>query len=210
MPTNEIRVDVRTSGIDALDRIAASMANIEKAVVKTEPVLTEHEKHLKHIAEEADRTSESIKKFGESIRQHIESPIGSVSLSLGKLAESMGSVGVAAATTVGVIGAIGLAAFEAAKGLGELGTQTLAISIRTGLSAKEVGQFGFAAKAAGSDISSFETAMKMLSRGLSENSEEGKKAKAGLESLGIATKDAYGEARAMSEIFVDVGEALRG
>jgi hypothetical protein len=48
---------------------------------------------------------------------------------------------------------IAAAAFEAAKSLGEYGTRVKDAELRTGLTAKEVGQFGFAARAVGQDIS---------------------------------------------------------
>lgn len=53
-----------------------------------------------------------------------------------------------------MLGTIAASAFEAAKSLGEYGTRVKDAELRTGLTAKEVGQFGFAARAVGQDISS--------------------------------------------------------
>jgi len=204
----EFKYVIRTEGTEQLDKLVSAVEAIKGALVKTEPALTEHEKHLKEISRQNAETAESIKKFGESIRQHIETPVGSVGFSLGKLAEQFGVVGIAATATAGVLAAAGLAAFESAKKLGELGTQISNISIRTGLSTVEVGRFSFAAKAAGSDISSFETAMRMLSRGLSDNSDEGKKTREEFERLGIKTKDVYNNLLPMNDIFLKISDSL--
>jgi hypothetical protein len=78
-----------------------------------------------------------------------------------------------------------LAAFEAAKSLGAYGTQVKDAELRTGLTAKEVGQFGFAAKASGQDISIFERMMRGFSQAADDNSKEGEKARGALQRMGI-------------------------
>jgi hypothetical protein len=50
-------------------------------------------------------------------------------------------------------GYFGAAAFEAAKSLGEYGARVKDAELRTGLTARQGGQFGFAAQALGQDIS---------------------------------------------------------
>ena len=204
----ELKTRVSVDGTEQLERMVSAVDAGRASVAKTAPVLTEYEKHLKELAEQHEKTSETIKHFGESIRQHIETPIGNVGLSLGKLAEKFGVVGVAVASTVATLVAMGTAVFESAEKLGALGTQINNIAIRTGLSTQEVGQFGFAAKAAGSDISSFEAAMKMLSRGLAENSDEGKKARGQLQAWGIEARDVNNLAKPMSEIFLEISDHM--
>jgi hypothetical protein len=95
-----------------------------------------------------------------------------------------------------------------AKSLGEMGDQVQDISIRTGLSTKEVGQFSFAMKRAGGDISSIETAMKMLSRGLADSSDEGKNAREALSQLGLRSRDVNGNLRPMSALFLEISDKL--
>src|ERR1019366_8852102 len=51
---------------------------------------------------------------------------------------------------------------QAAKSLGEYGTRVKDAELRTGLTAKEVGQFGFAAQAVGQDISIVDRLMRGL------------------------------------------------
>ena len=77
-----------------------------------------------------------------------------------------------------------------------------------GLTSKEVGQFGFAARMAGQDISIFERMMKGLSQATSDNSKEGEKAKATLKSLGVDLRDATGELKPTSELFESIAAGL--
>ena len=55
--------------------------------------------------------------------------------------------------------------------------------LRTGLTSKEVGQFGFAARTVGQDISIVERLMRGLSQAADDNSREGEKARATLKSV---------------------------
>jgi hypothetical protein len=76
---------------------------------------------------------------------------------------ALGPFGIAVATGAAVLGTIAVSAFKTAKGLGEYGTRVKSAELRTGLAAKEVGQFGFAARVVGPDISIAERLMRGLS-----------------------------------------------
>ena len=65
------------------------------------------------------------------------------------------------------------------------------VELRTGLTAKEVGQFGFAARAAGQDISIFERMMRGLSQAADDTSKEGEKARATMQRIGVTMVDAH-------------------
>ena len=102
----------------------------------------------------------------------------------------MGPFGGAIAAGVTVLTGIALAGFEAAKSLGEYGVRIRDVELRTGLTAKEVGQFGFVARVAGQDSTSFERRPAQLEmRGLSEaaadTSKEGEKARTTLQRIGV-------------------------
>src|ERR1044071_3342244 len=73
------------------------------------------------------------------------------------------------------------------------GTEVKDAELRTGLTAKEVGQFGFAAKTVGQDISIVERLMRCLSQAADENSREGEKARAALQRMGIDLHNAAGD-----------------
>ena len=80
--------------------------------------------------------------------------------------------------------------------------------LRTGLTAKEVGQFGFAARAVGQDISIVERLMRGLSQAADDNSREGEKARATLRGMGIDFHTATGEMKPTSEILTEISEGL--
>src|ERR1035438_959784 len=98
---------------------------------------------------------------GEKIKQYIENPLTGAKNAVTSLLSAMGPFGGAIASGVAVLTGIAVAGFEAAKSLGEYGTRIKDVELRTGLTAKEVGQFGFAARAAGQDASIFERMMQI-------------------------------------------------
>src|SRR5581483_10926133 len=123
----------------AVEQKAAQEAAMAKAAKEAEEALRKH--------------NESIKTFGDSLGRFFESPVQGAQSAMGSLLAKLGPFGVGVAAGATALVGFGVAAFEAAKSLGEYGTQVKDAELRTGLTAKEVGQFGFAAKAVGQDIS---------------------------------------------------------
>lgn len=150
----------------------------------------------------------SFDKFAEGVKSFIEDPLHSAGEAVEGLLKSLGPVGAGVATAAGGFALYAKEVFEAAHSLGEYGTQIENISLRTGLSTKEVGQFSYAAKLAGQDVTVFESAMRKLSQGLADNTEDGKKARQGLRELGVQAVDLQGNVRPMSDIFIQISEAL--
>ena len=163
----------------------------------------------KMVAEQKKVESEAkFEGFGDKVKQFIENPLQGAKSALSSLLSAMGPWGTAIAAGAAVLGSIALAGFEAAKSLGEYGRAIKDAELRTGLTSKEVGQFGFAARMAGQDISIFERMMKGLSQATSDNSKEGEKAKATLKSLGVDLRDATGELKPTSELFESIAAGL--
>jgi len=104
--------------------------------------------------------------------------------------------------------AIAVAGFAAAKSLGEYGMEIKNVELRTGMSSKEVGQFGFAARMAGQDVSIFERMMRGLSQAADEQSKEGAKARATLQGLGVDLRSITGEARPTADVIRDIAGGL--
>lgn len=174
---------------------------------------------LNKVVSISDRTKKSLTEGGETnpfhrypeyIKHFVEDPLSSLGGVVEKNLGAMGAIGGAGlAAGVGIL-AIGAASLEATRSLAELGLQTQNIAIKTGLTNKEVGQFSFAAKAAGADIDVFQGAMRKLSQGLVDGGEEGKKASAALRELGVTTRTINGDLRPTSEIFAQIGDGLNG
>jgi hypothetical protein len=121
----------------------------------------------------------------------------------------MGPFGGAIAAGVTVLTGIALAGFEAAKSLGEYGVRIRDVELRTGLTAKEVGQFGFAARAAGQDTTIFERMMRGLSEAADDTSKEGEKARTTLQRIGVTMVDAHtGALKPTAQVLEEIAEGL--
>jgi ABC-type transporter Mla subunit MlaD len=192
------------AAIDAITRSYEKMIAVEEKAAREAAAA----KAAKEAEEALRKQSESIRSFGERIGQFIENPVQGAKGAVGSLLSTLGTFGVGVMAGVTALAAFGVAAFEAAKSLGEYGTQVKDAELRTGLTAKEVGQFGFAARAVGQDISIVERLMRGLSQAADENSREGEKARATLQRMGIDLHDAAGELKPTSEILVEISEGL--
>jgi hypothetical protein len=188
----------------AIDAITKSMEKQIEIAKKAEAAQAEIERKRKELDEAQKRT-----EAGRQAQGWASDPFGTLK---GKAAEALtaiGPVGGAVAGLTAAFAALSVGAYAAAKSLGEYGIQVRDVSLRTGLTTKEVGQFSFAAKAAGSDISAFEGAMRKLSQGLNEGSEEGKKAREALSELGIRTRELNADIRPTRDIFLQISDQLR-
>jgi hypothetical protein len=189
-------INAQTIGGDSVDKLAQSIGRLSTT--------------FEQAGAKAKEQTSSFDSFAASVKQGISDPLGAAGNVAESFLKTLGPVGVGLGVAGAGFAAFGASAIASMKSLGELGTQIENISIRTGLSTKEVGQFSFAAKAAGSDIGAFETAMRTLSKGLSDNSEDGKKARQALADMGITARDSSGQLRPMSEIFLEISKGLSG
>src|SRR6202040_1343272 len=103
-----------------------------------------------------------IQKLGLAMRDMFEGKANYAQVEVGKFVEGLSGIAAVAAAGVTALAGLALGAFEAAKSLGEYGTRIKDVELRTGLTAHEVDQFAFAARAAGQDVSIFERMMKGL------------------------------------------------
>ncbi len=94
---------------------------------------------------------------------------------------------------------------------GEYAREQQNISARTGLTLRETQEFSQIAQVAGVNVGSLTTSMRALSKGLSENSEDGKQAKQALKELGLDSSVAFEPTgRAISDIFTKLGQLQDG
>lgn len=126
-----------------------------------------------------------FKAFGEGIKEFLENPIQGAQGAVTGLLEKFGAFGVAAGATIGVVAALGAAVFEGAKQFGEFGIRMRDAELRTGLGAKALGEFTYAAKAAGTDISAVEGIMRALVMSLDAGGQKAAQASEWLEKWGI-------------------------
>ncbi|WP_321471385.1 hypothetical protein [uncultured Paludibaculum sp.] len=100
------------------------------------------------------------------------------------------------------------AAYGFARDAGAAAEAAGNMSIRTGLTVKEVGLYSQAAENAGVSSAGFTSAMRTLSHGLSEGSREGLKAKAALKELHVEAENSFGGLRSTSALWTDIGDAF--
>jgi hypothetical protein len=198
------RYNREPQAIDAITKSYEKMIAMEEKAARESLAL----KAAKEAEEALQKQSEAIKGFGERVSQFMENPLQGAKGAVSSVLTALGPFGIAVATGAAVLGTIAVSAFEAAKSLGEYGTRVKDAELRTGLTAKEVGQFGFAARAVGQDISIVERLMRGLSQAANDNSNEGEKARATMRAMGIDFHTATGEMKPTSEILTEISEGL--
>lgn len=197
-----------TAGLSSLQKLAYERDQTLKKVAGDPQAIQRVNAAYQKLIETSEHGSSKFKEFGETVARFFESPLSTAKELLVSVAEKMGPLGIAATATAGIISAVGFAAFESAKSLGEWGVQMNDLQLRTGLTAKEVGQFSFAAKAAGADASIFERIMRGLTLSLTDNSEASDKARDTLKKLGVEPRNLEGAIRPTSELLLEISEGL--
>jgi hypothetical protein len=198
------RYNREPQAIDAITRSYEKMIAMEEKAAREALAV----KAAKEAEEALRKQSEAITAFGDRVSQFMENPLQGAKGALSSVLTTLGPFGIAVTAGAAVLGTIAASAFEAAKSLGEYGTRVKDAELRTGLTAKEVGQFGFAARAVGQDISIVERLMRGLSQAADDNSREGEKARATVRGMGIDFHTATGEMKPTSEILTEISEGL--
>ena len=144
----------------------------------------------------------------KQVEGFIKDPLNAAKEAAGGLLERVGMLGGVLAGGAAALAAFAVAGWNAAKSLGEYGLEIENVHLRTGLTTKEVGQFSYAARMAGEDVSIFERMMRGLSEAVNDTSEKNNKARAAMERLGVEMRDATGNLKPTSQILVEISDAL--
>lgn len=141
-------------------------------------------KKSKNLNESAD-----FNAFAAKVKQGIQDPLGALGGAVESALLKLGPFGLGITAAVGVLAKVGL---DAQRGLAAFGDRIGDISVRTGLTVKEVQEFGLGMKMAGGDIASLEGLMRKLSQGLADGGDEGRTSAEALKELGVKTRDLQG------------------
>jgi hypothetical protein len=146
--------------------------------------------------------------FADKIKQGISDPLGAAESSIVSALTAMGPMGAAVAGIGTVLGTLAFAGFKAAESLAAYGQQIENTGLRTGLTTKEIAQFGFAARLVDQDLGVFERTMRGLTAALTDNSAAGAKARDALNSLGVSPRQLNGELKPTGQLLTELSAAL--
>ena len=145
---------------------------------------------LESVEKKAQSVGENhgFEKFASGVKEFIEDPLQGVHGTIDGLLSKLGGIGgagVGLAGAVSVFAAIGAAGYESMEKLAALGRETENVSLRMGLSTKEVGEFTFAAKAAGGDVGTLEHMMRGLTMAVEGTDAKSQAARETLRGFGV-------------------------
>lgn len=164
--------------------------------------------YAKMIAAESGQNGGSFQAFGRNVQEFMQNPLNASKDAAEGLLAEMGSFGTVLGVGAAGLTAVAVAGWNAVKSLGDYGVQVHDAEIRTGLTAKEVGQFGFAARAAGQDITVFERMMRGLTQAVEDNSAAGEKARAWLVKFGVSLDDVKNGTASTSQVLQQIAGGL--
>lgn len=210
----ELVYRVRPQGAEDLRKIAESLRATDDAVKKAASGLRAFDDSSGKVAATAGRTRAAIEaNTAATIR--LTDALANL-----KIAQASSEAsGLSMASSIGLSTAAfskGISFVEQfVVGLKDLVVNTASLAeaqantaVRTGLTIKEVGLFEAVAEDAGIAANAYTLAMRTLSAALSQNDEEGKKAKRALKDLGVEVRDSDDVLRPMSAIWIEMAGAI--
>jgi hypothetical protein len=189
-------ISTQTLGTADVDKLAASFDKMSGAIDEATKKANKVNDHPGFAA------------FAEKVKQGIENPLQAIGGAAEEGLKAFGPFGAGVAASAGIFVAAGAAAFEAAKALGEYGVQIRDVELRTGLAAKEVAQYSFAAKAVGQEVTILDRMMRGLTVAVEDNTEKGAKARGWLRQWGVDIAGLKDGTASTSEALSKVGEGL--
>lgn len=127
---------------------------------------------------------------------------------LGRALSSLSGVGLAAGAAAVAIVGLSVAGYKAAESFAHWGAEQSALQQKLGLTARELAQFQFAAKASGTDINSLERAMRGVASATEDLSPAGNKAREAFAGIGFSLQDAHGKAKPFGQALQELAVAV--
>ncbi|MEN6535356.1 MAG: phage tail tape measure protein, partial [Bryobacteraceae bacterium] len=186
--------EVQSIGKPELDQLTASVNKFTDS--------------LDGIGKKAAEVQPKADGFAAKLQGAIQNPLQAASAASSALVQSLSGVSAGLAAGATVAGAFGVAMFKAAQSAGNLAEQHSNMAMRLGMSIKEYGLFAAVAEDAGMSGEMLTSAMRGLTRALSEETEEGKKAKQAMADMGIEVRNQFGGLKSTKEILLDIADGL--
>lgn len=179
---------------EAVDKLAASFDKLSASIDSS--------------AKKAGQVESKFNDFGNQVREVFQNPLATASKAVDALFSSLGGVSAAAAGASAAVVGLGAGMFTAAQSAANLAEQHANMAVRLGMSIKEYGLFAAVAEDAGLNGEMLTTAMRGLTRALSEDEAEGRRAKRALADLGVEVRNQYGGMKVTRDILLDIADAL--
>ena len=196
------RYNKEPAAIDAITKSYEKMIDVQK---KLDQATVEAERKRAEAQAASQRAS-----AGQATAGWFQDPFGNLKTKATELLTAIGPVGGAIAGVTTLVGGLAVAGFEAAKSLGEYGTKIRDVEIRTGLTAKEVGEFSYAARAVNQDVSIFEHTMRGLTAALEDDSPKAERARESLRKFGVDIDAVKNGTASTSDVLLKISEGLSG
>lgn len=178
---------------DAVNRVTAAYAKMIKVEQERRP--------------SSDSGGANVQAL-RGIRDLFEGRTAYGEVQLGKALGSLSGASFAIAGTAAALVGLAAAGHSAAESLAKTGVELKDMELRTGLSAREVSQFSFAAHAVGTEVTITERIMRGLSQALEDMGPSGSKARKTLADLGVSAYDTNGNMKSTSAILLQVSDAF--
>jgi hypothetical protein len=207
--TQSIEKQAAAYGRTGVDRLVAERDRIIKKLGDEQGMIDRVTKAYAHMLDvESGKSGGSFQALGRNIENFIKDPLNASKEAASGLMEKIGPLGSALSIAVGALTGVAVAGWQAMKSLGDYGESMEQAALRTGLTAQEIGQFAFAAKAAGQDVSIFNRMMIGLTEAITDNSTEAQRARARLRELGVEIRDDLGQVRPTATILEELSERI--
>lgn len=190
----QLILEAQVRGTEEIQKLNAAMAKFDKSTA------------------DAGATSKKVGTdfdgFADKLTNAIRNPLEAASQAAGGFVRSLGPMGVAIGGTTTVVAAAGVAIFNLAKAYGDLYEQQSNNAQRLGVSIREYGLLARVSTEAGVAGDAFVGTIRGLSKALSDNSEEGQKAKVAMAKWGITATDVFGATRPMRDVILEIADRL--
>lgn len=194
-------LEARTTGEQDLRRLESQINQVLATANKTS-------KAGEDVSRAAAQTEDRMQQFGQTVREFVSAPLDSAKQQATEFLDRMGAVGVGVGTATAIVAASVTAWVSLTKSLGDTAREIQNVSLKTGLTSKEVQQFGFAARSAGVNAEGFTDAMEELSKILTESSGEAEKTRKRLRDVGISLRENDGQLRSSGKLWLDLAATI--
>ena len=214
--SREIQIKFKLTGdsaegrafVDNLMKLGTVSDDASKRITELEQKLATLQSQLSNSKSKFTDFNGALAQFSSSLREHVTTPIGTLSFSVGQLSNLIGVQNTVMLGAAATMARASIATFEFVKGQAEAAQTTTNLALRLGITADQAYNLQAMAKISGVQITGLQQAARVLSVALEDSTGSGKKASAILRDMGVASHDAAGNIRDEGQVLMEVLEHL--